>query len=111
MIPATKKPDGIILKIYVQPKSSANAIVGIHNNALKIRLTAPPVDNAANAMCIKFLSKLLGIPKSSIEIMSGHSSRVKQVFIHNSGDEKSSYAVWSENILNLLENLIDSKNP
>lgn len=73
---------GICFKIYVQPKASKNAIVGLHHDALKIRLTAPPVDGAANKLCIKYLSKVTEISKAAIEIASGHSSRTKHILIH-----------------------------
>ena len=73
--------DGIILKLYVLPKSSRNLIVGIHNDELKIKISAPPVDGAANKMCIKFLSKLLNIPKSNLKILAGKSSKHKQILI------------------------------
>ena len=72
---------GIKFKILLQPRSSKNMIVGLHGDALKIKLTAPPVDNAANKMCIKFLAKCLKIPKSSLEIISGHSSRTKLILL------------------------------
>ena len=75
--------EGIVLSVYIQPKASANAVSGIHQNALKIRLTAPPVDNAANKMCIKFLSRQLKIPASRIEIVSGHTGRNKKVLIRH----------------------------
>ena len=78
-----KKIDtGICFKIYVQPKASKNSIVGLHDDALKIRLTAPPVDGAANKLCIKYLSKLTGISKSAFEITSGLTSRTKHIRIH-----------------------------
>ncbi|MDZ7833800.1 MAG: DUF167 domain-containing protein [Desulfobacterales bacterium] len=81
MLPITKKPNGILLHLYVQPKSAKNAIAGLYNDALKIRITAPPTDNKANQMCLKFLAKELSLPKSSLEIVSGQTSRSKQVFI------------------------------
>lgn len=81
MLPIEKKPDGIILNLYVQPKSAKNAVAGLYNNALKIRITAPPTDNKANQMCLKFLAKELSLPKSSLELVSGQTSRNKQVFI------------------------------
>jgi uncharacterized protein (TIGR00251 family) len=58
-------------------------IVGLHDDALKIKLTAPPVDNAANKMCIKFLAKRLGVSNFRIEIISGHTSRTKQVLLRS----------------------------
>ena len=77
-------PEGITFKIFVQPRSSKNMIVGLHDDALKIKLTAPPVDNAANKMCIKFLAKCLAVSKSQVEIISGHTSRTKHVLLYSS---------------------------
>jgi len=76
-----RNPEGIIFKVFVQPKSSKNIIVGLHGDALKIKLTAPPIENAANAMCVKFLAKALSVSKSSINIIAGHTSRNKQVLL------------------------------
>ena len=70
---------GLIVKVVVQPRAKQTAIVGRHNDALKIRITAPPVDSAANSMCIRYLAKCLQVPKSSIEIISGHASRMKRL--------------------------------
>ena len=83
MLSIKESPEGIRFKAFIQPRSSKNEIVGLHGDALKIRLTAPPVDNAANKMCIKFLAKTLGIPKSSIDIASGHTSRTKQILLRH----------------------------
>ncbi|MFZ2631640.1 MAG: DUF167 domain-containing protein [Desulfosalsimonadaceae bacterium] len=81
MLDIKKQPNGIVFKVHVQPKASKNAIVGLHDDALKIRLTAPPVDGAANKMCIHFLAKELGVPKSAIDIVAGHTSRTKHICI------------------------------
>jgi uncharacterized protein (TIGR00251 family) len=84
-----ENPQGIFFKVFVQPKSSKNMITGIYCDALKIKLTAPPVDGAANKMCIKFLAKCLKVPKTSLEIISGHTSRTKYVLYkqkHNNKD-------------------------
>jgi len=83
MVKIKKNPEGVIFKVFVQPRSSKNTISGLHGDALKIKLTAPPVDNAANRMCTTFLAKLLGVPKSSIEILSGHTGRTKQVLLRS----------------------------
>ena len=56
---------------------------GIYGDTLKIKLTAPPVDGAANKMCINFLAECLKVSRSSLEIISGHSNRVKKIFLHN----------------------------
>jgi len=79
MIRIRHHPEGIVFDVLVQPRASRNSIAGAHDGALKIRLTAPPVDNAANRMCIKFLAKCLGISKSRLEIIAGHAGRRKQV--------------------------------
>lgn len=71
---------GILIRLYIQPRASKNEIVGIHGGtALKIRLTSPPVDGAANSACIEFLANILGIRKSNVEILSGQKSRIKQI--------------------------------
>ena len=86
MLSLKEHPEGIVFKIFVQPRSSKNTIAGIHGDALKIKLTAPPVDNAANKMCVQFLAKCLGVSKSSLEIMSGHTGRNKQILLRSEGD-------------------------
>jgi len=72
---------GVLVSLLIQPRASKNEIAGPQGDRLKLRLTAPPVEGAANKMCIAFLAKCLGVPKSAIEIASGESSRQKQVLI------------------------------
>jgi uncharacterized protein (TIGR00251 family) len=74
--------EGLIFKIAVQPRASRNQVVGLKGDALKIKLTAPPVDGAANKTCLQFLAKSLGMPKSSLAIHSGASSRTKLIRVH-----------------------------
>ncbi len=78
----TETADGIRFQVAVQPKSSRNLIVGRHGYSLKIKLKAPPVDGAANRMLIQFVAKVLKVPKSAVEIVAGHTSRVKQLLVH-----------------------------
>ncbi len=73
--------EGLVLSVRVQPKASRNAIQGIHGEALKISLTAPPVDGAANKACIAFLAKTLKHPRAAIEILSGATSRNKRLLL------------------------------
>ncbi len=98
---------GLILTIFVQPRSSKNQIAGIYNNALKIKLTAAPVDNAANRMCLKYLSKCLKIPKSSLKIISGESARTKRIFYQYQNSEDHDAERLS--FINSLESLIPPK--
>ncbi|MBS6009273.1 MAG: YggU family protein [Haemophilus parahaemolyticus] len=76
-----ENPDGIRLRIFLQPKASRDQIVGLHDCELKIAITAPPVDGAANAHLLKYLSKLFKVPKSSIMLEKGELQRHKQIFV------------------------------
>jgi uncharacterized protein (TIGR00251 family) len=67
------------LAIKVIPRSSQNKVMGVENGALKLKLTAVPIEGAANEAVIDFLSKWLHKPKSSIELMKGQQSRHKLV--------------------------------
>ena len=71
--------NGIRLSAIIQPRSSNNKVTGIYNNALKIHLTSPPVDGAANKACIRFFSKMLEISPSEISIVRGFNSRNKTI--------------------------------
>lgn len=73
--------NGLLLSIYVQPRASRNQICGIVGDELKIRLTSPPVDGAANKLCREFIAELFNTSKSSVEIVSGETSRHKRLLI------------------------------
>ncbi len=75
--------EDIILKVYLQPKSSKNEIVGPFRDGIKIKVTAPPIGGKANEALIQFLAKELRISLSSIEILKGHHSREKTLRISN----------------------------
>ena len=70
---------GVRVTIRVQPRASTNGIVGLQGDALKIRLTAPPVEGAANDALLRLLSDTFGIPVRAITIVAGSSSRTKVV--------------------------------
>ena len=69
--------NGIRFSAIIQPRSSKNEVTGVYNDALKIRLTSPPVDNKANKACMSFFAKWLGISPSKISIVQGLSSKNK----------------------------------
>ncbi len=69
------------INIRVNPKSSINKISSYENGILSIKITTPPVDGKANTELIKFLSKKLKIPKSSILLLKGERSKIKIVDI------------------------------
>jgi hypothetical protein len=79
MIPIRETPGGVTFAIKVHPRAKKNAITGDLGDALKVSLTAPPVDGKANAACIEFFAKLLEVPRSSITIAAGQSSRNKLI--------------------------------
>ncbi|MGC7559855.1 DUF167 family protein YggU [Pasteurella sp. PK-2025] len=78
-----KQGEDLRLRIFLQPKASKDQIVGLHDNELKITLTAPPIDGQANAHLLKFLSKAFKVPKSRIVLEKGELNRHKQVLIPN----------------------------
>ena len=73
--------DGIQFLAVIQPRSSKNKVCGLQGESLKIRLTSPPVDGAANKMCIKLLAKQMDINSSQIHIVSGKKGRNKVIHI------------------------------
>jgi len=78
----TRKDGSVLLRLYVQPRASRNELAGLHDGALKLRLTTPPVDGKANRAVLVFLAKLLGLPKSSLSLVSGQKNRSKQICVH-----------------------------
>ncbi len=71
----------LILQIYVQPKASRDQVVGLHCDAVKVAITAPPVDGKANAHVIKLLAQWFDVAKSQIELQRGELNRHKQLLI------------------------------
>ena len=74
-------PDGVLLKLKVLPRSSRCEIIGPHGDALKIKVTAPPVEGRANEEIVEFLAETLGIKKGQVAIVSGNLSKRKTVAI------------------------------
>jgi uncharacterized protein (TIGR00251 family) len=72
---------GTFLHLRIQPRASRDEIVGLHGDALKVRIAAPPVDSAANEALIKFLAKQLNLPKSRLQLTKGQTSRNKTILI------------------------------
>lgn len=69
----------VILTLHIQPGAKKTEITGLHGEALKIRLAAPPVDGKANAALIAFLAKACGVSKSAVALVSGDTCRAKRV--------------------------------
>ena len=81
MIPLREIAGSVTLQVSVHPRARKNAITGTHGDALKLSLTAPPVEGRANEAVIAFFAALLRLPRSSITIAAGHSRRNKVVRI------------------------------
>ena len=79
MIPIRDTAVGVSFAVKVQPRAKRNAIVGEVGDAMKLTLTAPPIDGRANEACIEFFANLLDVPRSSITIASGETSRNKVI--------------------------------
>lgn len=80
-------PSPLRLAVYVQPRASRNEVVGWHDGALKLRLTAPPVEGAANDALQRFVAELLGVPRRQVRLLSGQGSRRKLLQIDGVGAE------------------------
>jgi uncharacterized protein (TIGR00251 family) len=79
MLAIHETPEGVTFAVKVHPRAKKNAITGELGDALKVSLTAPPIDGKANQACIEFCAKLLKVPRSSVTIASGQSSRQKVI--------------------------------
>ena len=79
MTSVTQTATGVTIAIRVHPRAKKNAITGEVGEALKVSLTAPPVEGKANGACIDFFARLLKVPRSSVSIAAGQSSRNKVI--------------------------------
>ena len=77
----TETGEGVTFGVHVQPRASRNELCGVQGEEMKLRLTSPPVEDAANKLCIEFLAKLLGVAKSNVAIIAGTRSRHKTIRI------------------------------
>ncbi len=98
MAKITKTATGATFRVRVQPGASKNEIVGVQQDALKVRISAPAVEGKANKALIQFLAKQLAVKRNQVEITSGHISRIKTIHVIGEGTEKR------------LQNIIDSIN-
>jgi uncharacterized protein (TIGR00251 family) len=79
---------GVTLTIKVQPRARKNALIGELGGALKIAVTAPPVDGRANEACVGLLAAALKVPRSAVTITSGQSGRVKVIHVQGISAEE-----------------------
>jgi uncharacterized protein (TIGR00251 family) len=81
MIPIRESAGAVTFQVKVHPRAKKDALTGVHGDALKLALTAPPVEGRANDAVIEFFADLLRLPRSSITIAAGQTSRNKVVRI------------------------------
>ena len=77
-----REPDGLLLAVKLQPRASTNEIGEPLGNELRIKVTAPPVDAAANAALVRLLAEHLGCSRNQVQLMRGHTSRHKVVKLY-----------------------------
>ena len=82
MIPIHDTISGVTFSVKVHPRAKKDAISGVVGDALKVSLTAPPVEGKANEACIRFFAEFLRVPRSSVTIAAGESSRNKVIRVH-----------------------------
>jgi hypothetical protein len=83
-LPYLRQTDaGVEVFLYIQPRASRNKVVGLQGEELKVALTAPPVDGAANKACCLFMAKLCSLPRSYVKIISGETSRHKRLLLED----------------------------
>jgi uncharacterized protein (TIGR00251 family) len=74
-----QRGDAVRIPVRAQPRASRSELAGEYEGALKVRLAAPPVEGAANEELVRFLARILGVPKSAVRVVSGESGRNKMV--------------------------------
>jgi uncharacterized protein (TIGR00251 family) len=81
MIPIRETETGVVFRIRVVPRAARCESAGFQDDALKLRITAPPVEGKANEACVALLAELLGVKKGQVAIIAGHASRTKTVAV------------------------------
>lgn len=76
-----QREQGVAIHLFIQPRASKNEVVGAQGDELKIRLTSPPVEGAANRLCCEYIAKRLGLAKTAVTLESGETSRHKRLFL------------------------------
>jgi uncharacterized protein (TIGR00251 family) len=79
LIPIHDTPAGATFQVKVHPRARKNAITGVLGDALKLALIAPPIEGRANEACTELVAKFLNVPRSSVTIAAGESSRQKLI--------------------------------
>jgi len=84
-MPFTAVGDGTRVQVHAQPGAKRTEVMGLHGDAVKIRVQAPPVDGRANEELVRFLADLCGIPRARVELVKGATNRAKSFVVHGLG--------------------------
>ena len=87
VIPYSIRNGQVVFNVQVVPRSSRSQVLGEYNQSLRVKIAAPPVDGAANEELIRVLAKTFGVARSAVTIISGRSSKVKQISIEGPTDD------------------------
>jgi uncharacterized protein (TIGR00251 family) len=79
--PIQETAEGVLVRIKVQPRASRDEVLGVHGDAVRIRLRAPPIDGSANDTLIRLVAERLDVPRSTVHLRSGQTSRSKLIVI------------------------------
>jgi len=93
MLDLQKVDDGVIFRVKVQPGAGKNEIVGVQGDVLKIKINAPPLKGKANKTLVDFLARKLDVKNSQVEIITGHTSRLKRIKVIEEGT-KTKEKIW-----------------
>jgi uncharacterized protein len=91
----SRRDDVVVIEAFVQPRAAKNALAGVHGSALKIKITAPPVDDRANRALEDFLAGLIRVPRSHVKVVTGSASRHKRIEVVGVGLEEVAAALNS----------------
>ncbi len=82
-----ERDGGVRFTVRVQPRASRTELAGVYGDGVKVRLTAPPVEGAANQALVEFLADRLGVPSAAVTVARGHRSRTKRLEVRGIGAE------------------------
>jgi uncharacterized protein (TIGR00251 family) len=91
----TRKMPSVRVEVYIQPRAAKTELAGVHGDSIKIRIAAPPVENAANYALIEFIAERLGIAKRRVRVVSGATSRKKVLEIDDVSADRITAALRS----------------
>lgn len=91
--------NGIILQVYIKPRSKKSSIIGVRNGSIVLKVQAPPVDEKANKACIKLIASMLGLPSSYCKLISGQHAKEKRILLNG---------ISKDNFLNMWNNCLNN---